>query len=311
MVSRQRLVYYVPLLIFCALDSNLVASRSAHRPRSCFKIDPIHSPSPYLNNGLQTSTSQPLKFRRTVLAARTTTTMSRLGLSPYLSPVRRRSYNNRLHARKPGESPVAGGMINPAYWKLEYLKAEMFKQIPPKLKVLLVGSGTARDAFYFPKEVEVTLEGLTVGLQDVITAGGSALPKLQVTNSIKALPAGSFDAVVTVGEFSRVTENGKVNPDKFFRDVTRVLRPNGRVVFLEPSEAKFPLQFEKYVPESSINSDSEALLGPFGSTFDYGEAVLLESASSANSDGKAGFSSSSTTLGYSGSKRSGKKRRMG
>eukprot|EP00465_Bigelowiella_longifila_P011203 CAMPEP_0185261114 /NCGR_PEP_ID=MMETSP1359-20130426/9571_1 /TAXON_ID=552665 /ORGANISM="Bigelowiella longifila, Strain CCMP242" /LENGTH=203 /DNA_ID=CAMNT_0027847609 /DNA_START=372 /DNA_END=984 /DNA_ORIENTATION=+ len=173
-------------------------------------------------------------------------------------------------------------MLNPAYWKLEYLKAEMFKQIPPKLKVLLVGSGTARDAFYFPKEVEVTLEGLTVGLQDVVTAGGSALPKLQVTNSIKALPSGSFDAVVTVGEFSRVTENGKLNPDKFFRDITRVLRPNGRVLFLEPSEAKFPLQFEKYIPESSINSDSEALLGPFGSTFDYGEAVLFESASGAD-----------------------------
>ena len=42
----------------------------------------------------------------------------------------------------------------------------------------------------------MTLEGLTVGLQDVVTAGGSALPKLQVTNSIKALPSGSYHASI-------------------------------------------------------------------------------------------------------------------
>eukprot|EP00467_Chlorarachnion_reptans_P009630 CAMPEP_0114501670 /NCGR_PEP_ID=MMETSP0109-20121206/8622_1 /TAXON_ID=29199 /ORGANISM="Chlorarachnion reptans, Strain CCCM449" /LENGTH=237 /DNA_ID=CAMNT_0001679415 /DNA_START=230 /DNA_END=942 /DNA_ORIENTATION=+ len=181
-----------------------------------------------------------------------------------------------LASRKPGSSPVGGGVLNPAYWKLEYLKAEMYKMVPPRMKVLLLGSGAGRDAFYFPKEVQVTMEGLTVNIQDVIQGGGNALPALQIANSIKSLAADSFDVVVTAGEFSRVTNNGKMNSDQWFQSVYRVLRPNGRILFIEPAEAEFPRRFLQTFPAASVNSDQEALLGPLGSKFDYGEAVVFE-----------------------------------
>eukprot|EP00470_Lotharella_oceanica_P003230 CAMPEP_0170173608 /NCGR_PEP_ID=MMETSP0040_2-20121228/6894_1 /TAXON_ID=641309 /ORGANISM="Lotharella oceanica, Strain CCMP622" /LENGTH=174 /DNA_ID=CAMNT_0010414865 /DNA_START=83 /DNA_END=607 /DNA_ORIENTATION=- len=155
----------------------------------------------------------------------------------------------------------------------------MFKQIPSQLKVLLLGAGTGRDAFYFEPNQQVTLEGLTVGLQNVIEGGMGALPRLQMTEAIKKLPDASFDVVVTCGEFSRVTENGKLNADQWLKGVQRVLKPSGRILFIEPAEAEFPRRVESLF-DSSVNSDTEALLGPFAK-FDYGEAVLFDDKASA------------------------------
>eukprot|EP00469_Lotharella_globosa_P005602 CAMPEP_0167797146 /NCGR_PEP_ID=MMETSP0111_2-20121227/15470_1 /TAXON_ID=91324 /ORGANISM="Lotharella globosa, Strain CCCM811" /LENGTH=243 /DNA_ID=CAMNT_0007691175 /DNA_START=46 /DNA_END=775 /DNA_ORIENTATION=- len=210
---------------------------------------------------------------------------------PILSAIRpeqsRAEMRQVFGERKPGSSPVAGGVLNPAYWRLEVIKAEMFKQIPLQLKVLLLGAGTGRDAFYFEPSHQVTLEGLTVGLQNVIEGGMGALPRLQMTQSIKKLPDASFDVVVTCGEFSRVTENGKRNADQWLQGVQRVLKPNGRILFIEPVEAEFPRRVERMF-DSSVNSDAEALLGPFVK-FDYGEAVLFDERDSAAGDGTGGF----------------------
>ncbi|GAB5373518.1 hypothetical protein AAMO2058_001759100 [Amorphochlora amoebiformis] len=198
-------------------------------------------------------------------------------------------------SKKPGESPLAGGMLNPAYWKLEYIKAEMFKLIPNRYKVLLVGSGAARDAFYFPKEAEVTLEGLTVRLQDIIAGGGSDLPKLQVTKSLNQLPTASFDVVVTAGEYARIMEC-KLNPTQWLGEVERVLKPDGRILFLEPVKAGLSDRLQDRYPAVSLEMEREKLLGPLGAEFEYGAAMLnvRESDMDRAAANQAGFGAGTT-----------------
>eukprot|EP00468_Gymnochlora_sp_CCMP2014_P000577 CAMPEP_0167743382 /NCGR_PEP_ID=MMETSP0110_2-20121227/1987_1 /TAXON_ID=629695 /ORGANISM="Gymnochlora sp., Strain CCMP2014" /LENGTH=198 /DNA_ID=CAMNT_0007627751 /DNA_START=181 /DNA_END=777 /DNA_ORIENTATION=- len=175
-------------------------------------------------------------------------------------------------ASKKGDSPLPGGALNPAYWRLEVIKAEMFKMIPKIYKVVLVGSGNGRDAFYFPSDVDLTMEGLTVNFQDLITTSGGQIPFIKPVKSMRQIEPESMDVVVTAGDFARVSRDPEQSVDKWLSDIDRVLKPDGTILFLEPAEVGLINVLTERYPNLSLEIDRENVFGL--AKFEYGTARL-------------------------------------
>ena len=137
--------------------------------------------------------------------------------------------------------------VNPMYWKREYLVgAVLGSQVPPAAAVVLeLYAEDAKRFFYYQSSVvqvvvapplseQLAAKGL--GRAEVekaekeMTEAAGRAKKSVLMKPLDGTPSNSVDAVVCVQAARRVAEAGRLS------DLARVLKPGGRVVFLEEPE---------------------------------------------------------------------------
>ncbi len=109
----------------------------------------------------------------------------------------------------------------------------VFEMIPPGSSILEVGIGTGKNLPYYGKEVNITGIDFSVGMLDRARKKLKIYPEKKVTllqMDVMHLefPADSFDFVVSTFVFCTVPD-----PIAGLREVKRVLKPDGKALFLE------------------------------------------------------------------------------
>ena len=171
------------------------------------------------------------------------------------SGLRVQQRHRRRHPLSPSRTPAQTpplcmnllDYVNPMYWKREYLVgAVLGSQVPPAAAVVLeLYAEDAKRFFYYQSSVvqvvvapplseQLAAKGL--GRAEVekaekeMTEAAGRAKKSVLMKPLDGTPSNSVDAVVCVQAARRVAEAGRLS------DLARVLKPGGRVVFLEEPE---------------------------------------------------------------------------
>mmetsp|Transcript_25713 Transcript_25713/g.57660 ORF Transcript_25713/g.57660 Transcript_25713/m.57660 type:complete len:282 (+) Transcript_25713:129-974(+) len=161
---------------------------------------------------------------------RGSTSLARHRATKAARPLKRRPLTSRM-------APMSMGLfdyVNPLYWKREYITAAMLsRQIPSSAQTVLeLFSEDGKRFYYYPKTVsQVIVVPGAGGLDDktrreMDEMAAKAFKALRVAD-LSSLPSGAVDVVVSVNKLGG-------SPASTARDLFRVLRPGGRLVFVEP-----------------------------------------------------------------------------
>jgi len=112
-------------------------------------------------------------------------------------------------------------------------RAMLFSMIPPGSSVLEVGVGTGKNIPYYGKDLNITAIDFSNGMLDKAREKAKAHPEkkvnlLQMDVANLEFPNNHFDFVVSTFVFCTVPD-----PMAGFKEIKRVLKPDGKAIFLE------------------------------------------------------------------------------
>ena len=115
----------------------------------------------------------------------------------------------------------------------------VFKMIPAGSSLLEVGIGTGKNIPYYEKDVDVTGIDFSSGMLNRAQEKAKAYPEmkvnlLQMDVASLEFPDGHFDFVVSTFVFCTVPD-----PMAGFKEIKRVLKPDGKAIFLEHMRSSF------------------------------------------------------------------------
>ena len=134
----------------------------------------------------------------------------------------------------------------------------LFKMIPQNAKVLEIGVGTGKNIPYYPDNVDVVGIDFSRGMLERAILRSKKyqnkrikLMKMDVSNM--NFPENAFDFVVATFVFCTVP-----NPISGFKETRRVLKPNGKAIFLEHMRSD---KWINNVPLYMLNPVVKSLVG--------------------------------------------------
>ncbi len=112
-------------------------------------------------------------------------------------------------------------------------RSMLFEMIPAGSSLLEAGIGTGKNIPYYGKDVSVTGIDFSKGMLDKATEKAKAHPEkkvklLQMDITDMEFPDHHFDFVISTFVFCTVP-----NPMAGFKEIKRVLKPDGKAIFLE------------------------------------------------------------------------------
>eukprot|EP00611_Tribonema_gayanum_P019162 TRINITY_DN3262_c0_g1_i2.p1 TRINITY_DN3262_c0_g1~~TRINITY_DN3262_c0_g1_i2.p1 ORF type:complete len:343 (+),score=83.63 TRINITY_DN3262_c0_g1_i2:82-1029(+) len=147
------------------------------------------------------------------------------------------------------------------YWRMQYITAALLTRRVPRVAggadVLQLSAKDSKALYYLPSGgVRRVILSIITDLKQDLADAAAVQARVPVVSVRKQLddtldcPTGIMDAVISLGGF-----NGSTNTKRLIKEVTRVLKPGGQLIFVEQGGSNDSLiqELQKSVGETEVN----------------------------------------------------------